>query len=420
MFNNNYISNLLNLKDPNINFTEIKEENRKGIGTKVITGILVNKPDICPHCRGVHINIHGYKMTRIKLPKVSEYNAILDLKKQRYKCMGCGKTFTAKTSIVEENCCISNNTKHAAIIHATEKISEKDIAKRLNISHNTVNRIINSHNISYHVNFNYLPKALCFDEFKSTKDADGAMSFIYCDAVTHNIIDIIENRQLGFLKQYFYRFSLKVRKNVKYIVMDMYSPYISLVKECFPNAEIIMDKFHVINNFARALNKTRIRLMNSNKKLYNKLKNYYKLLLKDRRKVDSMHYAKRKCFNKWMSLRDIVDYLLAQDEELKNTYELYQSLLFAIKTKNEDLLNNILMSEHKNVSDYMKTAIRTAKKHSEYIINMVKYSYNNGVIEGINNKIKVIKRIAFGYRSFYHFRNRILIMFNLIHIEKVA
>lgn len=60
--------------------------------------------------------------------------------------------------------------------------------------------------------------------------------------------------------------------------MDMCSPYISLAKECFPKAKIIMDKFHVINNFSKELNKTRIRLMNSNKKLYNKLKiiiNYF-------------------------------------------------------------------------------------------------------------------------------------------------
>ncbi|MBS3200276.1 transposase, partial [Turicibacter bilis] len=35
---------------------------------------------------------------------------------------------------------------------------------------------------------------------------------------------------------------------------------------------------------------------------------------------------------------------------------------------------------------------------------------NNGVLEGINNKIKVIKRMAFGYRSFYHFKARILII----------
>ncbi|NLY78602.1 MAG: transposase, partial [Lysinibacillus sp.] len=42
---------------------------------------------------------------------------------------------------------------------------------------------------------------------------------------------------------------------------------------------------------------------------------------------------------------------------------------------------------------------------------------NNGILEGINNKIKVIKRISFGYRSFYHFRNRIFITQNLAKIK---
>ncbi|MGL4372491.1 MAG: transposase, partial [Turicibacter sp.] len=41
---------------------------------------------------------------------------------------------------------------------------------------------------------------------------------------------------------------------------------------------------------------------------------------------------------------------------------------------------------------------------------MMDSSYTNGILEGINNKIKVIKRIAFGYRSFYHFKARILII----------
>ena len=98
------------------------------------------------------------------------------------------------------------------------------------------------------------------------------MSFIYCDAQTHNIIDIVENRQLSYLKKYFSRYTKKARNNVKYIVMDIYKPYITLVEEMFPNAEIIMDKFHIINNLSRALNKTRIRLMKNNPKLYNKLK----------------------------------------------------------------------------------------------------------------------------------------------------
>ena len=37
---------------------------------------------------------------------------------------------------------------------------------------------------------------------------------------------------------------------------------------------------------------------------------------------------------------------------------------------------------------------------------------HNGYIEGINNRIKVIKRIAFGYQNFTHFRNRIMYIIN--------
>ena len=52
-----------------------------------------------------------------------------------------------------------------------------------------------------------------------------------------------------------------------------------------------------------------------------------------------------------------------------------------------------------------------------YIKNNLNYPFSNGPIEGINNKIKVIKRIVFGYRSFYHLRNRILIYSNLTKIK---
>ena len=105
------------------------------------------------------------------------------------------------------------------------------------------------------------------------------MSFIYCDAETHEIIDIVENRQLHNLKSYFSRFPKKVINKVKYIVIDMYKPYESLIKELFPKARIVTDKFHVINNLARALNKTRITLMKREPRLYNKLKRYYNCLL---------------------------------------------------------------------------------------------------------------------------------------------
>ena len=78
--------------------------------------------------------------------------------------------------------------------------------------------------------------------------------------------------KLNSLMNYFSYFTHKARSNVKLIVIDMYSPYISLIKKMFPNAEIIIDKFHLVNLISNSINKTRINIMNNDTKKYNKLK----------------------------------------------------------------------------------------------------------------------------------------------------
>ena len=110
---------------------------------------------------------------------------------------------------------------------------------------------------------------------------------------------------------------------------------------------------------------------------------------------------------------DILNFLLDLSPELKSTYDLYQDLLFALQTKNLDRFNHLLEIEHPLISPELQTAFQTFKMYQSYIKNMLTTPYTNGPIEGINNKIKVIKRIAFGYRSFYHFKSRILMIQNL-------
>jgi transposase len=65
----------------------------------------------------------------------------------------------------------------------------------------------------------------------------------------------------------------------------------------------------------------------------------------------------------------------------------------------------------------MKIALATVKKYKPCIINAVRYNLNNGLLEGINNKIKTTKRIVLAYRSFYNLKNRILIACHLIGIK---
>ena len=417
------IRNLLNLKEENVFFAEefLTEELVKGLKCKVFHATLTYQPEACYACGHVFdptIIKHGFKTSLIRIPNISGFYAYLKLRKQRYFCRHCQSTFTLSTQIVEKNCFISNATKLAIAIQAKEKISEKDIAKQHNVSHSTVNRMMESFYEYYKPNFNYLPAHLCFDEFKSVKSAAGAMSFIFCDSNTGQIVDIVEDRRLHVLKSYFLQYSKEARNAVQTIVIDMYGPYISLIKELFPNAEIILDKFHLVQLFSRALNKTRIRLMNQDNKNYSKLKNYWKLLLKERSKVNQTHYHYHRSFRKQMREVDIINYLLNLHPELKGSYELYHTVQYGIKHRNFNLLKQALEESETNVSNYMKTAMKTFKKHMNYIENTLKYNYTNGVLEGINNKIKVIKRIAFGYKCFYHFKNRILISQNLIHIKK--
>src|SRR5699024_10949435 len=123
----------------------------------------------------------------------------LNLKKQRFFCKSCNSSFIAKTSIVEENCFISDNTKTKAFIKSAEAQSLTDIAKDCDVSPTTVQRIINKEAKVFKLHYRALPKHLSFDEFKYAK---GKMAFEYIDAETGDILDILEGRDSRTVKNH--------------------------------------------------------------------------------------------------------------------------------------------------------------------------------------------------------------------------
>lgn len=335
--------------------------------------------------------------------------------KQRYKCHSCNKKFFADTSIVNKGCFISNSVKYAIALDLKNKISEKDIAKRYHVSPNTVERIIDSSYEGKKLYKNHLPEGLSFDEFKSVKSTDGAMSFHMVDGKPGKTIDIVEDRRLTNLMKYFSYYSHKVRSKVKSIVIDMYSLYISLIKKMFPNANIIIDKFHLVNLISTSLNKTRIKIMKYDKKNYNKLKRYWHLLLKSQDELDGTKWKRWWCFDNLMTQSNVVSYLININSQLKTTYEIYQSLLYALRHSNYKELEITLNVKYNNISDYMKTSIKTLKEYLPYIKTTLNNTYHNGY-----NFIKVLKRIAFGFKSFHRFKARIMICKNLLYMKKAS
>ena len=417
---NNYILNLLNIKDKNIHIiTECKEISIKGKNYKIIEGILTYIPKYCPCCGTINESTNdiikwGFRKNCIvKIPKQGNCLTRLILHKQRFFCKHCHNTFIAETNLVNKHKNISNNTNLQIKLELMEKQSEKDIAKRMDVSVSVVDRILNeisSHTVLRHPS---LPKSMNWDEFKATKDTKGKMAFIITDNDNGNLFDITDSRKSKDLEKYFKRYSKQERDKVKHISVDFYSGYIYLAKKLFRNANISIDRFHIVIQAYNALNSTRISLCKKNNPNYNKLKDYWKLIVKNENDLsEEKHYSKH--FHKEMSQKEIVQYLININSTLKATYECYQGLINSLNEKNFNKFKTIVFHSNKNLSPKMKQALKLYRENIKYIENSFKYDINNGIIEGTNNLIKCIKRIAFGYRKFDHFISRIFLIKGII------
>ena len=424
MTHTDYTKEILNIKDNNIYFYENCLETKKenGLEVKIFHGYLSYTPEYCDKCGIVNegtkdiINWGFDRNCLVKIPKVSNFNTVLLLDKQRFYCKHCHSTFSAKTSLVDFHKQISNNTKLSVIMDLMNKGSEKDISKRNNISTNSTNRILDEiSNDKLIKNNGLLPLIIGIDEFSATKDTISKMAFIIVDQTNKNIFDINNSRKSIDIEKYFKHYSKKERDKVKFITLDLYKPYYKLMHSLFRNAILIPDRFHIVIQARNALDKTRIKLCIKSNPNYKKLKKYWKLILKDKRELDKENKKYQSCFRKEMSQYDIVTYLINTNEELYETYQIYQSILYSINTKNKDIFLSIINGKNLKVSKYMKKAIKTFKNMEQYILNAFDYEYSNGIVEGTNNVIKQIKHTACGYRKFKHLKARIMLIKGLLN-----
>lgn len=424
MTHTDYTKEILNIKDNNIYFYENCLETKKenGLEVKIFHGYLSYTPEYCDKCGIVNegtkdiINWGFDRNCLVKIPKVSNFNTVLLLDKQRFYCKHCHSTFSAKTSLVDFHKQISNNTKLSVIIDLMNKGSEKDISKRNNISTNSTNRILDEISKDKLIKNNgLLPEIIGIDEFSATKDTISKMAFIIVDQTNKNIFDINNSRKSIDIEKYFKHYSKKERDKVKFITLDLYKPYYKLMHSLFRNAILIPDRFHIVIQARNALDKTRIKLCIKSNPNYKKLKKYWKLFLKDKRELDKENKKYQNCFKKEMSQYDIVTYLINTNDELYETYQIYQSILYSINTKNKDIFLSIINGKNLKVSKYMKKAIKTFKNMEQYILNSFDYEYSNGIVEGTNNVIKQIKHTACGYRKFKHLKARIMLIKGLLN-----
>ena len=364
----------------------------------------------CPHCHGKMIKYDFQKNSKIPLLEQAGTPTLLRLKKRRFQCKSCKRVTVAETSIVEKNCQISNLVRQKVTQLLTEKVSLTDIARRLRVSTSTVYRKLDQFTFKKH--YDKLPAIMSWDEFGFKK---GDLAFVAQNYETNELITILDNRRQTTIRNYFLKYPLKARQQVQFITMDMSGAYIPLAKKLFPNAKIVLDRFHIIQHLGRAFLKTRIATMNQFDKKslpYRALKNHWRLFQKDSRKL-SLNSFYSKTFRQTLAPHEVVEKTLNFSEELANYYNLYQLLLFHFQEKRVDEFFELIEENRSKVNHYFQTVFRTFLRHKQYIQNALETDYSNAKLEATNKLIKDIKRLGFGFRNFINFKKRVFITLNI-------
>lgn len=418
MSHNNCILRSLNLTDKNIKFSadswnrhEFRGKGRNRHKALIYDGVLTYKVTRCSNCGfNGSIRNYGFTTTECKLISTNDFDVRLRLKKQRFQCKNCNATSVAHTPDIPTNCNISRQIRQHVLMQAKSDMSEKLISKSMSISANSVSRIINAESNRYYYQFGKgLPEHLCFDEIRT---AHSRMSFLYCDSDSHKLIDILPDRTLNTIRKYFSGFSLAARLQVKHVVIDMNANYSSVVRELFPNAKIVIDRFHTVQLAGRALDAVRIhciRKLSADKRSreYKILKSHWRLLHKYSANLERQKRRYLYGLNEYMTQAEAIYLIFNKFPNLEKIWNIYQQILAAIRTRNVLLLADVFNIETKDLPDEAVILIKTLKKNIKGISESCESPYSNGPLEGLNRKIKQISRSGYGYRNLANFFNRI-------------
>lgn len=352
----------------------------------------------CPKCGAVTSKVHDYRTQLIRDVSISGYDTILHLRKRRHVCPKCGKRFDEQIDFLPRYRQFTNRVNLQIFEQLKKCRSIKDIATDNNMSPPTVAKIINEIDFKTRK----LPEVLAIDEFRGNAEGE-RFQCILTDPKNHKVVEILPNRRHEMIRHYLGKFSNK--RDVRFVVMDMTGGYRKLMKELFPWATIIVDKYHYVRQITFALERIRVE---EQKRLSDQWRKYFKrskyILLKDTRKLT-------------MDDRIQLDNILRISEPLRKAYELKQEfeLVKASRDREEAsrrLSRWIMRAQKSGLPEFIKVSF-TYQNWSREILNSFEYPYTNGYIEGCNNRIKVLKRVSFGMPRFARFRRRIMhIMLN--------
>jgi transposase len=227
----------------------------------------------------------------------------------------------------------------------------------------------------------------------SMRKGKGSLVTVISDIEGGNLIEMIDSHRQQDIVEVLIQQPLEVREQVEEVSVDMWGGFPKIIKQVFPNAELVIDRFHVMKAVNQDLNKLRRAAgITDRGSKYLLLSNRINLNLEQSQRL-AVTLKKSECLRIAYEMK----------EEFREIYETHMTVKMA-QEKFKTWLNY--------ASLFFKESASTIVNHFEGICNYFLNRTTSGVMEGLNNRIKLIMRQGYGFSNFDNFRDRVLACFS--------
>lgn len=354
----------------------------------------LNSKGICSICRQPGPTYDHLALRRFEFVPFWGFMVLLLYRMRRIDCRTCG----VKVEQVPWGCGKHQLTTAYMLFlaHWARKLSWKDTARSFHTSWEKVCQAV-EYVVAWGLEHRTLGpiQAIGVDEIAYAKGHKYLTLVYQIDGQCTRLLWIGKERTVASFEQFFDMIGKELSEKIEFVCSDMWKPYLRVIRERCTNALNILDRFHIVAKMNDALDDVRAgearRLVQDGfepvlqKSRWCLLKRKTNLTGKQRVRLrDLLRY----------NLKTVRAYLLK--ENFQQFWE-YNSPTWAGKFL-DDWCRQVMRSQ----IEPMKKVAATLRRHRELILNYfrAKKQFSSGVVEGLNNKVKVTVRKSYGFRTF--------------------
>jgi len=370
----------------------------------------ISKESHCHRCGTKSHRLHQNHRYVVKDLSWGEKPVFLEINRRQFKCKKCGKPFSEKLDFVMNR---RTYTKRLAT-QTIQEVLKNDIhsvAKKGVVTTEEIEKMLEDASLQLSSKPSALKK-LGIDEIALIK-GQGNYCAVLIDLETSKLITILPGRTQVDIKKVLISWGTEVLEQIEEVSIDLWSGYKTLVMELIPNVQVVADRFHVAVQVNKELDTQRKREKTQATNL-DKKTNLSSRKAECKQLLEGLNKSKYPLLKNEQDLNEKQKIKLMQVKTVCPTLKIMHELKEDFRQIFEKTTNWLkalfkLGQWHKKAQKYFPNSGKTIIRWLDEIIAYFDNRTTSGVVEGINNKLKLIKRSAYGFRNFDNYKNRCLL-----------